>query len=449
MKNNTTKTIWTVTLSLCIILVMFCISVVLAIDNRQRKNPGSITTYSDDAVVYNPVIHDPDAERVDSSPAWTSQDYDSSQSAIPNKIVLGEEDELIAVWIPYMSVVNLTPEKIDTLVATCKNNGANAIMFHVRPFGDALYESLFFPYSHLLNGTQGIANADGFDPLAYIIDEAHENGIQLHAWVNPLRIQLAGGRVPSTLSADNPYNVWRHDADPSNDDWVIDYDGGKFYNPAVPEVRSLIVNGMAELAANYNVDGVHWDDYFYPANDEAFDDSARYQSYLSTGGKMTLREWRTDNINTLIRDVYSKVKATNSNCIFGISPAGNIENCLAMGADVYEWCSSDGYIDYICPQIYWPFDSTVAPFAGRTDEWKAMITNPDIKYYVGLALYKAGSDQDGGKWLSSDRIISDQVEYLRSDKVQADGFMLYSYDYLTGEQTAAEMDNLRKLLLDG
>jgi len=448
VKNNTAKTIWTVTLSLCIILVMFCISVVLAIDNRQRKNTGEITTYPDNAIVYSPVVHDPEAERVDSSPAWTSQDYNSSQSAIPNKIVLGEEEELIAVWIPYMSVGNLTPEKIDTLVSTCKGAGANAIMFHVRPFGDALYESLFFPYSHLLNGTQGVANADGFDPLAYIIDEAHENGMQLHAWVNPLRIQLAGGRVPSTLSADNPYNVWRHDDDPSNDDWVIDYEGGKFYNPAVPEVRSLIVNGMAELAANYNVDGVHWDDYFYPANDEAFDDSARYQSYLSTSGKMSLREWRTDNINILIRDVYSKVKATNSNCIFGISPAGNIENCLAMGADVYEWCSSEGYIDYICPQIYWTFDSSAAPFAERTDEWKAMITNPDIKYYVGLALYKAGSDQDGGKWLKSDRIIADQVEYLRSDKVQADGFIIYSYDYLTGDQTAAEMDNLRKLLLD-
>jgi len=443
VKNNTAKTIWTVTLSMCIILIVFCVSVVLAIDNRrEHSQPDSITTYPDSAIVY-----DQSAERVESAPAWTSQDYNSAQTAIPNKIVLDDGEELRAVWIPYMSVVNLTPEKIDSMVALCKESGANAIMFHVRPFGDALYESMYFPYSHLLNGTQGVGNVDGFDPLAYIIDKAHENGMQLHAWVNPLRIQLAGGRVPAQLSADNPYNVWRNDDDPSNDDWVIDYDGGKFYNPAAEEVRTLIVNGMAELAANYNVDGVHWDDYFYPADDEAFDDSARYSSYLASGGTMTLRQWRTNNINLLIRDVYSKVKATNSNCVFGISPAGNIENCLAAGADVYEWCSGEGYIDYICPQIYWTFDSTAAPFAGRTDEWKAMVTNPEIKFYVGLALYKAGSDQDGGKWLRSDRIIADQVQYLRD--VNADGFMLYSYDYLTGEQTAEEMKNLRSIIAEG
>ncbi len=448
MKNNTTRTIWTVTLSLCFILVVFCISVALSLENRSGRQQQFITTYPDSAVVHDPIVHDTEAPRIESAPVWTSSDYDASQTAIPNKVILDEEDELIAVWVPYMSVGNLTPEKIDGIVAACKGMGANAIMFHVRPFGDALYESLYFPYSHLVCGTQGVGNADGFDPLAYIIDKAHENGMQLHAWVNPLRIQLAGGRVPSQLSADNPYNVWRSDSDPANDDWVIDYDGGKFYNPAVEEVRQLIINGMAELAANYNVDGVHWDDYFYPAEDEAFDDSARYSAYVAAGGTMTLRQWRTSNINTLVSGVYSKVKATNSNCIFGISPAGNIENCLAAGADVYEWCSSEGYIDYICPQIYWTFDSTAAPFAQRTDEWKSMVTNPAIDFYVGLALYKAGSEQDGGKWLRSDRIIADQVEYLRSDKVNADGFMIYSYEYITGEQTAAEMDNLRKLLLD-
>lgn len=444
MKSQATRKIWMITLTLCIMLMIFCVAVVTAVSSRGNKYSGSITTYPDSAVVTEPEV-----ERVESSPAWTSQDYDSTQTAIPNQIVFSEHDEMRAVWIPYMSLPNVTPEIIDRMVASCKAMGANAIVFHVRPFGDAVYNSLYFPSSHLLNGVQGRANADGFDPLAYVIDKAHENGMQLHAWVNPLRIQLAGGNVPSELSADNPYNVWRNDDNPGNDDWVIDYNDGKFYNPAVEEVRTLIINGMAELAANYNVDGVHWDDYFYPANDETFDDSARYQSYLSGGGSMSLREWRTNNINILVRDVYNKVKATNSNCVFGISPAGNIENCLLMGADVYEWCSTSGYIDYICPQIYWTFDSTAAPFDKRAQEWKAMVKCEDIDFYVGLALYKAGSEADGGKWLRSNSIIADQIKYIRGPKVNADGFMIYSYEYITGQQTAAEMENVRNLLLEG
>jgi len=444
MGNRINKKIWAVTITLCLMLVVFCIAVVLAVENRGGNYSGSITTYPDSAVVSAAEV-----ERVESAPAWTSTGYDVSQTAIPNKITLGENDEMRAVWIPYMSLPNVTPDIIDRMVANCKSMGANAIIFHVRPFGDALYNSHYFPSSHLLNGTQGRSNANNFDPLAYIIDKAHENGMQLHAWVNPLRIQLAGGNVPSTLSADNPYVVWRTDNDPGNDDWVVDYNDGKFYNPAVEQVRTLIVNGMAELAANYNVDGVHWDDYFYPANDETFDDSARYQSYLASGGTMTLREWRTDIINTLVRDVYNKVKATNSNCVFGISPAGNIENCLLMGADVYEWCSVSGYIDYICPQIYWTFDHPTAPFARRAEEWKSLIKCEDIKFYVGLALYKAGSEADGGQWLTSDRIIADQIEYIRHPRVNADGFMIFSYEYLAGEQTADEMENLKNLLLNG
>ncbi len=449
MAKELNKKIWTITLSLCMVLVVVCLSVVIAVDRRGKGFGGSITTYPDGAeVTVSAGGTETPVERTDSAPVWTSEDYDAEVTAIPNQIVLTEKDELRAVWIPYMSVNLVTREKIDAMVANCKAVGANAIMFHVRAFGDAMYDSLYFPYSHFLTGTQGVAPADGFDPLEYIIDVAHANGMQLHAWVNPLRIQLAGGRVPETLSADNPYTVWRSDSDPANDDWVVDYDGGKFYNPAVEEVRALIVNGMAELAANYNVDGVHWDDYFYPAYDESFDDSARYGSYTASGGTMSLRQWRTENINTLVRDVYNKVKATNSNCVFGISPAGNIENCLAAGADVYKWCSTPGYIDYICPQIYWTFDSTAAPFAERTAEWKAMVTCGEVDFYVGLALYKAGSDADGGKWLRSDSIIADQIKYLRRPETDADGFMLYSYEYITGEQTAAEMANYMAVVLD-
>lgn len=437
VQNKTLKKIWMVTLVLCLCVAIVCVSVVSAVtcaDNGEED--GIMILPAEDDVV----------QRVESAPVWTSEDYDATIEAVPNRVVLSEKDELRAVWIPYMSEYSIDADKIDTMVAECKAVGANAIIFHVRPFGDALYDSIYFPWSHIITGTQGIAPENDFDPLEYIIERAHENGMQLHAWINPLRIQLAGGKTPEALSSDNPYVVWRGDSVAANDDWVVDYKDGKFYNPSNPEVRSMIADGMAEIAANYRVDGVHWDDYFYPANDGSFDDSVDYQSYKEAGGKLSLVEWRTVNINELIKEVYNKVKAADSNCVFGISPAGNIQNCLAAGADVYKWCSEKGFIDYICPQIYWTFDSPAAPFAERCAEWKSMVKLENIDFYVGLALYKAGSDADGGRWLKSDSIIADQISHSREEGIDADGFMIFSYDYLKAEQSAKEVENIRALL---
>lgn len=358
-----------------------------------------------------------------------------------------QQGELRAVWVAYTNygATGVGPEAIDNIIATCKNNGINAIMFQVRPFGDALYDSEYFPWSHFVTGTQGTAPGDGYDPLAYIIDKAHESGIELHAWVNPLRIQSSGGTLPPTLSQDNPYFIYRSDADASNDCYVVDYQGGKYYNPGEPAVRELIINGMTEIAARYNVDGLHWDDYFYPAADQSFDDSVSYAGYIASGGKLSLLEWRQQNISLLIRDSYKAIKAVNSGCEFGISPAGNIQNCLNAGADVYTWCSSEGYIDYICPQIYWSFENEVAPFAQRCAEWRLMVRG-DVKFYVGLALYKAGSSADSGLWQRADNIIATQIQYIRGDTIGADGFMLYSYDYLTSPQTSAEMANVMSII---
>lgn len=356
------------------------------------------------------------------------------------------DEEMRGVWIPYISQNDIDSAAIDEMVAECRVMGANAIFFHVRPFGDALYESDYFPWSHLISGSQGTAPSGSFDPLSYMIRTAHSYGIEVHAWINPLRIQLTGGSVPTAVSADNPYTVWRTDDDPSNDDRVIDYNGGKFYNPAYPEVRQLLIDGMVELVKYYDVDGIHWDDYFYPAADESFDDSIAYTAYTEAGGTMTLTEWRTENINTLVRDSYAAVKAADRGCRFGISPQGNFGNCLRIGADVYKWCSTPGYIDYICPQIYWTFSSTAAPFDVRCAEWRSIVTCEDIDLYIGLALYKAAGTADGGKWQVSDTDIADQITYLRGNDVSAEGFILYSYQYLSEKGWEGEVAAVRELL---
>lgn len=355
-------------------------------------------------------------------------------------------DEMRGVWVPYLSLDGVNKAKIDSIISNAKQNGINTIYFHVRPFGDALYKSEYYPWSHLVTGTQGEAPSDRFDPLAYAVEAAHREGLELHAWLNPLRIMLNSGVYPPELSDDNPYTVWRSDDIEDNDDWVIDYGKGKYYNPAIPEVRELIVNGTKEILENYNVDGIHWDDYFYPASDDSFDDSEAYDEYKSGGGKLSLLDWRTQNISTLVKSVYSAVKETDSSAEFGISPAGNIKNCLAAGADVKTWGSQAGYVDYLCPQIYWTNENKIAPFETMCRKWREVISSDKVKMYVGFALYKAGSDDDNGQWQKSDDIIMNQVLFIRGDEIRANGFALYSYAYLKNEQTQEEMKNLRSVL---
>lgn len=382
-----------------------------------------------------------------STTASTSETQTTTTSATATTTVSHNKPksgEMKAVWIPYMSLGSISREKIDGIVAKCKKYGYNTIIFHVRPFGDAMYDSSYFPWSHLVSGKQGI-NDKGFDPLEYAVEKAHENGLELHAWINPLRIQNNTGKLPSSLAATNPYNVWRSDTDTTNDHYVVDYQEGKYYNPGEETVRKLIVNGIAEIVRNYDVDGIHWDDYFYPASDDSFDDSVSYNAYIASGGKMSLLEWRQDNINKLVKATYAAVKSEDPNCVFGISPAGNIGNCLNAGADVYEWGSESGYVDYLCPQVYWTFDNTVCPYAKTCEKWRALTSSDSVKLYIGLALYKAGGSSDGGKWLKADDILAQQVNYARGSTVDADGFMVYSYEYLEKSQTESEMKNLMKI----
>ena len=354
--------------------------------------------------------------------------------------------EMRGVWIAFFNLKGVDKAMIDGMVARCKENGMNTIFFHVRPFCDALYASDYYPWSHLVTGTQGVAPADGFDPLAYAVKAAHREGIALHAWLNPLRVMRDDGSIPPSLSDDNPYNVWRNDSSPDNDIWVIDYKKGKYLNPAVPEVREYIVNGTREIVERYNVDGIHWDDYFYPAYDESFDDSASYSAYKEQGGRMSLLQWRTDNINQLVKSVYSAVKSADKSCVFGISPAGNVDNCLRMGAEVTRWGSEEGFVDYLMPQVYFSSENSVCPFEPTCRKWDALITCPDVKLYIGLALYKAGTDADRGQWLKADDMMMNQILYTRSDALNADGFVLFSYDDFGKESKAEEMKNLRSVL---
>ena len=362
------------------------------------------------------------------------------------------EGEMRAVWVPFMTLdlkdsqeknEEAFRQKFDEIVAGAREYGMNTLIVHVRSHGDAMYPSEYFPWSHLLSGTQG--NDPGFDPLEYMVSASHEAGLAFHAWINPLRVQV--NSTPSLLSPQNPYNVWSGDDDPSTDNWVMDNGADKYYNPAYPEVRELIIDGVREIVANYAVDGIHFDDYFYPSSAE-IPDQVSYDAYcasLEEGSEaLSLAEWRKSNINTLIAGVYSAVKDENPKVAFGISPQGNLANNNSMGADVHSWGSRKGYVDYLCPQIYVNFDHPLLPFDETAQTWRELVTCEDVKLYFGLGVYKAGSDADDGTWQASSDILSREIEFGRS--IGGDGFMFYSWEYLNNPQTKEEISNVMKVL---
>ncbi len=359
------------------------------------------------------------------------------------------KEEMRAVWVPYMSLdmskgdgsYATFQKAFDGIVAGAKEKGMNTLIVHVRPFGDAFYPSEYFPWSSYLTGKQGVN--PGYDPLEYMVSAAHQAGLQIHAWVNPLRIQSK--ETPAVLSQNNPYNAWK--ADPAKADWTVDFESGKYYNPAYAEVRKLVADGVKEIAEHYDVDGIQFDDYFYPTESAAFDKTA-YDAYTAglgeNGTALSLADWRRANINAMVSLCYSEIKSVKPEVLFGISPQGNVSNDLKMGADVKSWCSAGGYVDYICPQLYVNFEHPVLPYDTAAKEWRELVTFQDVKLYLGLAVYKAGSDADEGTWKNSDDILARQVELGR--QLGCDGFMFYSWQYLSGAQTEQEVENVMKVL---
>ena len=385
----------------------------------------------------------------------TTSPHESNNNTINkssrNDYNIKENEEMKAVWVPFMALEdkngNYTEaefkSRFDNILADSKNHGINTMVVHVRPFGDALYKSNLFPWSHILSGTQG--NDPGFDPLEYMIEKTHNDNMAFHAWINPLRIQ--SNNTPSILCESNLYNKWKTDSDSSNDNWVLDSNGNKYFNPYYPEVRKVIIDGVKEIVENYNVDGIHFDDYFYPTDNYDLD-KVSYNEYTSKIGENAIAlsqdQWRIANINTLVSGVYSEIKNIDPSVQFGISPQANISNDLKMSADVYSWGSKSGYVDYLCPQLYVNFDHPALPYNKAADMWKNLITNENVKYYIGLGLYKAGSSADNGTWQNSNNIIQKEIEYGRN--LNCDGFMLYSWEFLSNNQTSQEVSNAMKIL---
>lgn len=351
------------------------------------------------------------------------------------------DEEMRGVWVSYMelSMENESSktqkafeDKFTEIAQKCRESGFNTLIVQVRPFCDALYKSSYFPWSHILTGTQG--ENPQYDALQIMCDICKENNLKIHAWINPYRV--SSNETPKKLSDNNPYI--------KNSEIGIKTDNGIFLDPSNETAQQLISDGVKEIAENYDVDGIQFDDYFYPTEDESFD-KKQYEAYIEKYGKensMSLDNWRMQNVNTLICNVYRTIKSVDSSVEFGISPQGNIGNNDGLYADVKSWCTCKGFADYICPQIYFSLENPALTFEDCLDSWTSLDFDENVKLYVGLGGYKAGNGEyDEETWLLSDSILADEYDILRNNK-SVRGFMLYSYNSLEDDTAKKEINNL-------
>jgi len=281
--------------------------------------------------------------------------------------------------------------EIDTILARAHSLGMNAVFVQVRPAADALYRSNIFPWSAQITGTRGQAPPDNFDPLAYWIQQAHALGIEVHAWLNPYRITHRSENITDVnqLPQGHPAR--------ENPSWAILYNGALFFDPGLPAVRQLIADGVADIMRNYNVDGIHLDDYFYPSRN--FPDAA---SFAAHGSGMDLHDWRRENVNTMIRLLQATVRQINPNVRFGISPTAiwmnntsdprgsdtrGMESFHSLYADTRRWVV-EGWVDYIAPQIYWYIGFEIADYERVLRWWEDLTAGTNVDLYVGLAIYR-------------------------------------------------------------
>ncbi len=333
-----------------------------------------------------------------------------------------EDTEIRAVWIYYDELSMLGEkentaerftEKISLMLDKCASYNINTVFVQIRPFGDAFYNSEIFPSSYYLAGKQG--ENIGYDALKICIEQAHSRNISLHAWLNPFRVMYYSKKFE--LAESNPCYEWIEEKSEN----IITTDEGIFMCPASLETQKLVTDGVREIVANYDVDGIHIDDYFYPTADESADRTF-YKKYTDNVGTLTLDEWRRTNISALVSSIYSAVKTAKSDCIFSISPQGNIDNNLnSQFADVMEWCTQNGYADWIIPQVYYSFDNTILPFDKAVNEWNEL-NSGNVRLIWGIALYKSETE-------FGENEIKKQIEYLKQSN-NYNGYAVFSYSYL-------------------
>lgn len=362
-----------------------------------------------------------------------------------DEITLLDNTEVRAMYLSYIELDKYldvssdseAKKNIDSIISNLYNDKFNVLILHVIAFSDSIYPSDIY----LLRDSVSKLN---FDVLEYFIEEAHKYNIDVHAWVNPYRISSSDSYI---INENHPAYKFIN----TNSIKTIS-SKGIYYNPSSDDVISLIVSGVEEIVSNYDIDGIHFDDYFYPSNDI---DLENYELYINSGGDMTIDEYRYDNVLRMISSVSNSIKSINDSVEFGISPQGNIDNNYSsVYLDVKSLLSSN-YIDYIMPQIYFGFENSNKPFIDTINEWSSLIKNSSIDLIPALSLYKSGSeDKYAGsginEWIDHTDILKRQIIYSRRVNYYS-GFSIFRYDYFYNsdkwnDNMIKEIDNVKKVI---
>lgn len=395
-------------------------------DNFQYRVKNTNNQYSNNATVSITVVAaancDPLVPETDDSKpkkdlrgAWVSTVSNIDWPSARTLTTAQQQDQLLRI--------------LDTL----KNTGFNTVFLQIRPEGDALYASSIEPWSYWLTNAQGTAPNPLWDPLQFAIDECHKRGMQLHAWINPYRAkQSTPTLAPNHVAALHP-------------DWTFISGTATLLNPGLPQVRNYLTEVIADISSRYDIDGIHFDDYFYPYAGMTGQDDATFLAENPTN-IATIDDWRRNNINLLIAKVYDTIAfinaASNRNILFGVSPFGIWKSGTPAGitgtssysvvyCDPIAWMQA-GKVDYVAPQLYWkitgPQDYNIL------SKWwndQGVLYNRHV--YPGLALYKM---TDANNWAASE--IEAQIAINRgSSHEQVKGQIMFS--------TAQIMNNSKSL----
>jgi len=322
--------------------------------------------------------------------------------------------------------VDQQKKELTTLFDFLQDAGMNAIIFQIRPAADAFYAKSREPWSKWLTGKQGLAPDPAYDPLEFAISEAHKRGMELHAWFNPYR--ATNDNKYSTLSPTHITNI--------KPEWFFTYGGKKQFDPGIPEVRDYIVKVFLDVVDNYDIDGVHMDDYFYPyeISGQHINDAATFKAY--GGGFTDINDWRHHNVDTLIEMLGDSIHQHKPRVKFGVSPFGIWANKYQNpggsethgGSSYYEtfadsrkWMK-EGWLDYITPQLYWPLNDRSAAFNNLVDWWSDNTYNRHL--YVGMAAYRLNEHRKGSKF-KDPAAMPDEIKYLR-DNPRVQGSVYFS-----------------------
>lgn len=334
---------------------------------------------------------------------------------------------LIGIWVSTFELQRAYESEagfsaaFEEMARNAKNLGANALFVHVRAYGDSVYPSRYFPKCRW-------DPQEDSDLLSGMIQVCHEKGLAFHAWVNPYRISTTESNRDAAIPNDSALSQLP--------DRAYCSDGkGLYLNPSDPAVRRLILSGIRELLT-YDIDGIHYDDYFYPTADESFDADSYEEYCRQTAVPLNRADWRRAGVNLLISGTHSAVRACGKPVVFSVSPAADLRrNREELYADASFWCR-EGLVDLIIPQLYFGFDypNEAFCFDRLCLDWIKATQNTPVRLCVGLAPYKLGIAEgpDAAEWQTGTDVVEKQLRYLKN-RPEITGAVFFSYSSLFSE----------------